>query len=312
MIFFRPDAQFISIIKAYAKQRSVIDCGAGECLFEKMYAATGGSVLSLELLPQDVDTPALMMDCKDFEFNHRTLPIFIRPCHNGFVHETILRHLHVVDSFLYVGLEKNLTVDLPGDCADGEGYVIKHLHPEWEGPEGERIYQIVPPDYDTEDTMRTFVLVEQLGAMSGRASRSWYEIVDGDRNKLWNMAGGYMPCDEEFNKILKETQATDFDDLNWTNTCIDMLGHETRAGAGWLSRSGQFYACARRNHTSYAELILKKTVRQLDDTGWVHIYGPPSAPTDAEAELPWHCDKTLSAEQRNWLSQNGYEIEDWD
>ena len=43
------------------------------------------------------------------------VPIFIRPCHAMQVHETIIKNLDKVDSFLYVSKPSNVAVDLIPD-----------------------------------------------------------------------------------------------------------------------------------------------------------------------------------------------------
>jgi hypothetical protein len=294
MIFLQPDQKLVKFLRKYARGRTIIDCGAGECALEE--AMKEKEVISLDLYPYE-DTPALRWDCREFPFKHTHLPVFIRPCHDDFVHDTITKHIRRVDSILYIGLEKNLEIDLHGS------YDVVAIENGWTGPEGEKIYQVTETGVHTDDKLYTFMLVH------GQYSKlpCWYELkasLSPDRKpkiRLENWSGGFCLLHEE-DKVLKTQQANDFNCLDWKGTILD---DPTQKG-GWLSRHGRFYGCASQLHIRCALFHIKQEPTDLEKKGWVHIYSGGDAGRD------WICQKRLSASQRNWLSLNGYKVEEWD
>ena len=67
---------------------------------------------------------------------------------------------------------------------------------------------------------------------------------------------------------------------------------------GWLSREGRFYPCHYGEHSTLAS-ALGGTEFGFENKGWVKVMME-------DEDLGWYCDARLSAEQRNWLSLNGY------
>ena len=72
---------------------------------------------------------------------------------------------------------------------------------------------------------------------------------------------------------------------------------------GWLSPEGRHYPCSHCEHCNLAHLLHGGEVAAERD-GWVKI-------ALEDDELGYFCNKRLlTAEQRNWLSLNGYVLED--
>lgn len=137
----------------------------------------------------------------------------------------------------------------------------------------------------------------------------WYEYnvhpFSGNMAYL-NFAGAGMD-EKGHEKVRFEVRAESFDDLDWSETALVQPDSE----AGWLDRGGRFYGCFDAHHDYCARYLLKKEVGELEKTGWVRVYGKG-------IEMEWFlggvCTKSLrlSAEQRNWLSTNGYVVRDFD
>lgn len=133
-IFCKVDNELCDKVKEIAGERIIIDCGAGRGMFASMYS---GKVLSIDIHQPDEPLSFIMENnAEHYCFPKDSIPIFIRPCHSNFVHNTILKNRNKFDKAIYVSLPKNLENDL-----DDRFYKVK-LYSEWEGEEGERIYLI--------------------------------------------------------------------------------------------------------------------------------------------------------------------------
>lgn len=133
-IFCKVDNELCDKVKEIAGERIIIDCGAGRGMFASMYS---GKVLSIDIHQPDEPLSFIMENnAEHYCFPKDSIPIFIRPCHSNFVHNTILKNRNKFDKAIYVSLPKNLESDL-----DDRFYKVR-LYSEWEGEEGERIYLI--------------------------------------------------------------------------------------------------------------------------------------------------------------------------
>lgn len=292
MIFCKIDEQLCTHIQEYAQGKLFIDCGAGEALFERMMPKN--SVLSLDIRIQTDEVAVLQFDYREFEFIQDMIPIFIRPCHALQVYETIIKNLDAVDSFLYVSHPKNIKRDLPVKYNE---FDVVHIFPEWEGIEGERIFEI---SVERTKQMSTFILVEYeyQGKHWGRR----------EGQKLFNRAGGYCLVEED-DKILETVEAEDWEELDYTKTSlVDLNGKD----AGWLDRNGKFYGCDSKDHDEVVYYYFKSTLEEFERIGWVRVYAAPE--TWREFDIYWHnlSRLRLSAEQRNWLSLRGHKVDEDD
>lgn len=304
MQFCKVTSELVTFLRKYAKGRKIIDMGAGECQLRD--AMKPGEVISVEIFPREgIDMSGVyVMDAELFPLDYDTmLPVFLRPCHGNWVHNICTDKIYKVASFLYIGLQKNLAKDLDLDSLD---YRVTMIPRPYTGTEGEKIWQIVPRDCHTDDTLYTFLL---LKAKYGEQMPCWYEKDLDHNDHLNNMSGGFTVLNGE-DQILQEIQANNFEDLDWKDTILD----DPSQDAGYLDRSGRFIGCSAYRHISCAKYRLNKTQDQLEKEGWVHIYGPPldSGKQPADGSRTYICMRRLSAEQRNWLSKRGYVIEDWD
>jgi hypothetical protein len=134
VVFCNINPALVDIIKEEAGERKVVDCGCGEAeLYKKM---PFGKVVPIDIFYRG-DPNVMIMDCRDFMFRKEHMPTFIRPCHSGFVEETLMRAYPLVESALYIGLRENLEDDL--------GVFTKlaiPIHDEWEGDDSEKVWRI--------------------------------------------------------------------------------------------------------------------------------------------------------------------------
>ena len=97
-----------------------------------------------------------------------------------------------------------------------------------------------------------------------------------------NPAGGFlyehMIAKED---ILEVVEVDDWGNLDWSKTTeykeMMKFNEENKYKNdvdGWLSPSGEFFACKRANHLAFADLIFNKSGIELERVGWatVHFY----------------------------------------
>ena len=71
---------------------------------------------------------------------------------------------------------------------------------------------------------------------------------------------------------------------------------------GWLSPEGRHYPCSNCEHSTLAHMLIGGEF-EMERNGWVKVA--------LDNELGYFCNRrTLTAEQRNWLSLNGYMLDD--
>ncbi|MBI5588152.1 MAG: hypothetical protein HY889_07290 [Deltaproteobacteria bacterium] len=96
--------------------------------------------------------------------------------------------------------------------------------------------------------------------------------------------------------IVKEvSEAHHLTQLDWRKTPF----RNDELATGWLSRDGRFYGCPAVHHDVIAYCVLGMKVADLEEMGWARVYSNR-----------FTCEKRLSAEQRNWLSENGHRVFD--
>jgi hypothetical protein len=136
-VFLNVEKAFCDKIKEIAKDSILVDCGAGLGLFASKY---DGKVISIDIHTPEIRpfSPILEKNSLYYCFPKDSIPIFIRPCHSGFVQDTIITNLNKFKTVIYVSNPKNLETDLYLDTIK---YSVNKVDG-WEGDEGEVIYTI--------------------------------------------------------------------------------------------------------------------------------------------------------------------------
>jgi len=131
MIFCKIDQSLVDIITKEANGRVIVDCGAGEALLADFLP----DVISLDIFP--TNKKVIKQDCITFSFHKNMMPVFIRPCHSGFVEDTLMNSYRNIDSALYISNPRNLKDDL------GVFLKLSFIVSDWIGvDDNERIYRI--------------------------------------------------------------------------------------------------------------------------------------------------------------------------
>jgi len=288
-IFFKPSPAFLKWAAINLKRKIVIECGAGVGHLSKLLQDQGINVIPIDLHTRDnPETDVLKLDSVDFKYPSNSISIIARPNRGAWIRKTIDNALMHSSYVLYIGLKKHEKDDI---APLRDTYKVEQIMND-AGKENEILFKIQQERKCVmENTTYCLVKIRIANKLYGTY---WYQD-GGDR---WlNFAGGFCPKDDT-DKIIETAEAEDVSDLDWLKT--DMV--DERNDAGWLSRSGRFYGCNSTMHDTVADLVFNKTVKEMEDTGWVRIYN----------KTEWVCLRRLSPEQRNVLSEKGFVVRDDD
>ena len=139
---------------------------------------------------------------------------------------------------------------------------------------------------------------------------AWWQIDTSDDKwpsfgktyKVINMNGGYhwhtlIPVDGV--KYFK----------TWEDARKDMLKYRVENKCGWLSPGGVHFPCAFMEHSYIAETLFNASEVALESTGWVKINYENTRDYQFFPASPLI---KLTPEQINWLTANGFVIDEWD
>jgi hypothetical protein len=157
------------------------------------------------------------------------------------------------------------------------------------------------PDAHDEDLME-FHLLDENGELY------WAEYAPhpngGDMAYLNQQGSGWQLTGEEV--VVRKAHAEDWRDLDWSETSLV----DPKSAAGWLDRAGRFHGCPHEAHDTYADLVLKTSAFDLENAGWVRVYGEGHLPL--EWVIGYRSGLRLSDEQRMWLDRKGMTVHEWD
>ncbi|MBI5969681.1 MAG: hypothetical protein HY884_00795 [Deltaproteobacteria bacterium] len=139
---------------------------------------------------------------------------------------------------------------------------------------------------------KTFYLVSPFHQNpSGRSHHFWML----DEGQKWNgVARGIWRPKHSDDLVTGSALALHLTELDWTRTPF----HDNRLKTGWVSRDGRFYGCPEKYHDTLAFCVLGVKVADLETLGWVRV----------QDSNRFVCEQRLSAEQKNYLTQNGFRV----
>lgn len=287
-LFFNPTNNFLDWSVQNLKGHPLIDCGAGIGRLSKLLKDKHLNILPIDLFARDnPEITVLLMDSTSFKFPKNSIAIIARPSRGDWIEDTINQALKTCSFVLYIGIQEHIEEDIES---------LKNLKVEKvfenAGDENEIVYKISKGETNMKTT---YCLVQMHPCADPRiVMTSWYED-DGD--KWQNYMGGW--CTKSDKDIVLETQeAEDIHELDWLKTSLI----NDKEISGWLNRSGRFYGCNSQAHDLVADLVFNKSVQEMEDEGWVRIYG----------ETAFACMKPMSPEQRNYMLDKGYKLVDSD
>lgn len=161
--------------------------------------------------------------------------------------------------------------------------------------------------------MKYYLIKRILGNRSGDpiVQIFWSKIEDKDGMRVTvNDVGGWSPFDKSC-KVLETVEVEDYSELDISKTTeykrLFKNSKDNNIDFGWLDREGRVYYCNYHDHISLLDYLFNLGEWDAEQQGWVKIdkekmYYYESFPPGVK----------LTPEQRNWLSQNGFEIFDED
>jgi hypothetical protein len=292
MIFCKIDKKLIDIIKKYSKGRTIVDCGCGAGLLGSMLP----EVISIDIIPREntLIKDILYMDVCKFPFTEQHFPIFIRPCHGHFISNFLFEHGNNVADCLYILHPKNVENDID------RGYNIKQIE-NWEGQDGERVFLVTLNKELVKGTTGKYKFVRLRWGYIPEEKSDGSTFWRKEQNGMWiNSAGGrcniHTTNDSDSWIVVETVYADDFDELDWSKTYLN----DPEKESGWLSPEGIFYGCPYESHDDCAYYILKKSVAELENEGYIRIYHKDQ----------WSCSKDITEVQAKFLLDNNY-IDEW-
>lgn len=144
-----------------------------------------------------------------------------------------------------------------------------------------------------ESEKKTYYLLSP-GTASVQNPRPYYWSLDNGDTWI-GVARGIYRKKHEADLIKEVKEAASLTELDWTKTPF----RNDNLLTGWLSRDGRFYGCPDVFHDVIAYCVLGMKVGDIEGLGWARVHGT------------WFvCERRLSAEQRNWLQENGFTVYD--
>lgn len=274
-IFCEIDDKLINLLKPFAKGRTVLDVGAGVGLLgSKMKGVIGIDIMMRE----SPLSPITIMAVDMWPFDKmKTIPFFIRPCHNGFPGKTLANNIEYIADAIYISSPENFEYDLAEyiKVMGGDSENLTYDILDWEGKDGEKAYHIIVNKklYNNLPKMIKYHRVTfNHFDYRGEAASGWYtrESFPYDNNRdCWkNLSGGMCPCSED-DIVYEEAEAENSSKLDWSNTYMGLL--EEDKYNGWLSPVGKFVQSAYESHLDTAEYIIKECSIELENKGWIKL-----------------------------------------
>lgn len=123
----------------------LVDCGGGVgALKQKLDAICPNRIVSIDIQQpaSNAQSEVVVMDAVTFPFAPGMIPVFARPDHSGWVDKTLRNCIDKTGLALYIGLEKNLNIDLDSESDKYTYRKVTELG--WTGTRGEEIWAVTP------------------------------------------------------------------------------------------------------------------------------------------------------------------------
>jgi len=297
-VFFEPTEEFLDFFSKQYKGKPIIEVGAGTGRFSKLLHDKGLRVIAIDAFPRDnPESDVTIINSDMFPFQPNSVVVIARPSRGQWIQDTIDKAVDAGAIVVYIGIEKHYDDDIYSLT-----YPCEKVY-SCAGNDEEEVFQIGEAmSNNTNNTNKKEYFLIEHGANTPFAMKYWVT----DLGSKWGHANGVSWMPKSKDDIVHESSFVEDDnDLDWTK--VNLL-HDNEKESGWLSRSGEFFGCGYMEHDNIAYRILKKTIVELENSGWIRLHG---VRTD-DWMMAYSFNGRLSAEQRRWLTRVGYSVRDDD
>jgi hypothetical protein len=145
--FFEPTRDWLDWMKENFGDRMIVDCGTGIGHVVRALKKRGMKAIGIDLYPSEAivneHTGFYLGDASCFPYSHDWVPIFCRPCHDGFVMESIEHAFERgCGDVLYISKRINYERDIDEDLLHEWGLAISEVELENIGEEEEVMWRV--------------------------------------------------------------------------------------------------------------------------------------------------------------------------
>lgn len=252
--FFSPTPGFWTWLEQqeWLRWQKFWDIGAGMGHFTEAMVKSGRECIGVDLHTRPSQSALVRIeDATQLNYDQDDCLIIARPCHGGFV-ENVLRHAAGQAEVLYIGLERNIDIDLDGWHHE--------LLIEDAGEDGEAVYRVL----GRWSNMEEWCLLET----DFWEKPQWMISEDGWwRNKM----GGGFPKDRSGARVLERHLYGSPYQIRGSIEDICPEGGDHRNG--WIAPTGKWYSGEYAMHANILTHVLGITEARAEAVGFVRCYG---------------------------------------
>lgn len=286
--FFKPTKAFIELAMsdAYCYARW-LDCGAGVGHLGRRLTFAGLEVQCHDLLPRtSYEHRVEIGDCLNLHFQRDDVVVLARPSHGDWVQRVLARAATDAGRALYIGLRKNLEVDLPD--------MVTELVLEDAGEAGECVWRCLgmPGDVVTWHLLQTSFWHEPNWVIDGGPDK-WYHNVD----RMSHM--GKPKC----GKVLETRVAYRKGMLpqHWQPRSKEG-GHD-----GWVTPNGAWHPCGYHEHDELIHSRFQIEVGRAEQLGFVRCRSASSLSSQPFFSTS-RMEQRITPQQRRTLTRLGFTV----
>lgn len=285
-VFFQPNENFISFINEspHLKYKNFIDAGAGMGVLTALMQDNGYDCTAYDLYPRySTVVPVIEQDVTNLNFSFDDCVLIARPCHGEWVRTVIDYACSAGAIVLYIGVERNIPIDL-------EGVVSYYKVADNVGEDNENIYQCF-------GLMSKCKPAYQI-KYEPYIKQSWRWRTERNGEPHWiNGAGGGFPCTSN-EEILDIKFVYYLDQLH--NTDIESWSSISNNSA-WVDTSGHWYSIDYADHSAFLIDCLQISEDRAEQLGFVKV---------SDRFLRIRAGRKPTWQQKKTLKEKGYDVKD--
>ncbi len=281
--FFSPTPKFWTWLEQqeWLRWQKFWDIGAGMGHLTEAMVKSGRECVGVDKYARPSQSPLVRIeDATQLNYGPDDCLIIARPCHGEFV-GGVLCHAAGQAEVLYIGLERNIDLDLDGWHHE--------LLIEDAGEEGEAVYRVLGRVSD----MKEWCLLET----DFWNAPQWMTSIDGSwRNKM----GGRFPKNPGMQILERRLYSSPY---QIRCSIGDICPQNDDLENGWITPTGQWYGGEDMQHADILTYVLGITEARAEAVGFVRCYGGSPFWTSQRGRT--------TPQQRTKLRQRGLDTRDF-